>query len=462
MTISTEKINTERDVRERARQTAASLTYSTGFGNEQSSEALAGALPVGRNAPQRPAYGLYTEVFSGTAFTEPRANTHRTWLYRIRPSIVHPNFKRIDNGALLTPPFADVPMEPNVLYWPPRSAPAAGTDFVSGLWTLGGNGDPAQRSGMAIHLYTADTSMTDRVFSNADGELMIVPDLGGLLIHTELGLLSVEPGSIALIPRAMKFRVEITAAAGQADTAGFVRGYVCENFGTAFALPDLGIIGASGAANPRDFRAPVAAYDDAERPFEVIHKIGGNLWSSTYDHSPLDVVAWHGTQVPYVYDLLDFQVLGTTNFDHPDPSIMTALTSTTDTPGVANVDFAVFPPRWLVAEDTMRPQYFHRNVSTEYVGVITEPTALQGGGGDFAPGSGELTNILTAHGPAGPIWESAADADLAPQKVDGLLFMWETQLPISLTPQAAQGAQAINAGYDETSGKSSLQCHFRP
>jgi homogentisate 1,2-dioxygenase len=462
MTISPEKINTENDVRERARQTAASLTYSTGFGNEHSSEALAGALPVGRNNPQRNAYGLYTELLSGTAFTEPRANTRRTWLHRVRPSIVHPIFKRIGNGALLTPPFVDVPVEPNVLYWSARPAPAAGTDFVSGLWTLGGTGDPVQRSGLAIHLYTADTSMTGRVFSNADGELMIVPELGGLLIHTELGLLSVEPGEIALIPRAMKFRIEILAGAGQGDTPAFVRGYVCENFGTPFALPELGIIGASGGANPRDFRAPVAAYDDAERPFEVIHKVGGNLWSSTYDHSPLDVVAWHGTHVPYVYDLMTFQTMNPTNFDHPDPSISTALTSATDTPGVGNVDFAVFPPRWLVAEDTMRPQYFHRNVSSEYGGVITQPEeALPGGGGDLAAGSGELTNMLTPHGPTAPIWENATNADLVPEKADGLLFMWETQLPISLTAQAAQAARAINAGYDNTSGQSSFQRHFR-
>ena len=282
MTITPAQIKSEAAVREDARKRAAGLSYSTGFGNEHSSEALVGALPVGRNNPQRPAYGLYTELFSETAFAELRHNTRRTWLYRIRPSIVHPPFERIDNGTLLAPPFTENPVEANTLFWAPRPAPAPGTDFVSGLWTVGGNGDPAQRSGMAMHLYTADTSMTDRAFSNADGELLIVPELGSLLIHTELGLLSVEPGEIALLPRGMKFRVEIQSAAEANDAPSFIRGYVLENFGTPFSLPELGFIGQSGMANPRDFRVPAAAYEDAERPVEVIHKVGGNLWRATY------------------------------------------------------------------------------------------------------------------------------------------------------------------------------------
>jgi homogentisate 1,2-dioxygenase len=267
MTITPEGIRTEAQVREQARKRAASLSYSTGFGNEHSSEALPGTLPEGRNNPQRPAHGLYTELLSGTAFTELRPITRRTWFYRIRPSIAHPTFQRIDHKTLLTPPFTEVPVEPRLLFWAPRPAPAPGTDFVSGLWTVGGNGDPGLRNGMALHYYTADTSMTDHVFSNADGEMLIMPELGGLLIHTELGLLSVEPGSVALIPRGVKFRVEILGAAGQEEAPSFVRGYVCENFGTPFALPELGLIGATGLANARDFRAPVAAFDDEERPF---------------------------------------------------------------------------------------------------------------------------------------------------------------------------------------------------
>jgi homogentisate 1,2-dioxygenase len=455
MTITPETIKAELAVREEARKRAASLGYSTGFGNEHSSEAVAGALPVGRNNPQRHPYGLYTELLSGTAFTELRQNTRRTWLYRIRPSVVHPPFQRIDNGNLLSPPFTEIPVGPNVLYWPPRQAPAPGTDFVSGLWTLGGNGDPSQRSGMALHFYTADTSMTDRVFSTADGELLIVPDLGGLLIHTELGLLGVEPGSVALIPRGVKFRVEILDAPGDQDTPGFVRGYVCENFGTPFSLPELGFVGQSGMANPRDFQAPAAAYDEAERPVEVIHKVAGNLWSASYDHSPLDVVAWHGNSVPYVYNLRNFQVMGSVNFDHADPSRYTVLTSTTSTPGVGNVDFAAVPPEWEVNEDTFRPQYFHRNVSAEFIGVIDagkNPWA-------FEQGMASLTNMMAPHGLGAAGWEAATSADLVPQNRDGLIILFETQWPIAVTVQAEQASVETE---DETlNGRGSHQSHFR-
>jgi homogentisate 1,2-dioxygenase len=454
MTITPMQIKSEAAVREAARKRAAALHYSTGFGNEHSSEAVAGALPVGRNTPQRPAYGLYTELFSETAFTELRQNTRRSWMYRIRPSIVHPPFERIDSGTLLAPPFTQNPVEPNTLLWTPRPAPAPGTDFVSGLWTLGGNGDPAQRNGMAVHLYAVDTSMTDRVFSNADGELLIIPELGSLLIHTELGLLSVEPGEIALLPRAMKFRVEIQSAAEGNDAPSFVRGYVCENFGTPFSLPELGFIGQSGMANPRDFRAPAAAYDDAERRVEVIHKVGGNLWRATYNHSPLDVVAWHGNSVPYVYNLRHFQLMGSVNFDHPDPSRYTALTSTTATPGLANIDFCAAPPEWVVATDTFRPQYFHRNVSTELIGVIEEPQ-----NSPYAKGIVELTNMLTPHGIAAAAWEAASNAGPEPTMRDGLLVVSETRWPIVVTAQAAQAVS--KTGDENLSGASTYQSHFR-
>lgn len=355
---------------------------------------------------------------------------------------MHPDFERIDNGNLLTPPFNESLVEPNRRYWAPRPSPASGSDFVSGLWTLGGNGDPLQRNGVAIHFYTADTSMTDRVFSNADGELLIVPDHGSLLIHTELGALSVVPGSIAIIPRAIKFRVEIQAG-DSAGSPAFVRGYVCENFGTPLVLPELGFIGQSGMSNPRDFRAPTALYDDIEGSIEVIHKVGGNLWSATYDHSPLDVVAWHGTCVPYVYDLRDMQVLGSVSFDHPDPSRYTVVTSPTATPGVGNVDFAAVPPEWLVSERTFRPPYFHRNVSTELVGVIEQPRGMDG----YEPGCLILTNMFTPHGIGAATWEHATNADPAPLvKTDGLIIVMETQWPIAVAPQAIASAEE----HDET------------
>lgn len=434
-----------------ARKTAEALTYLSGFGNEHSSEAVPGALPRGRNSPQRAPLGLYAEQLSGTAFTEPRAHNRRSWLYRIRPSAAHPAFTRMDNGAIRTAPFTETP-DPNRLRWNPLPDPDPGTDFLAGLWTLGGNGDATQRTGMAVHLYHANSSMTERVFSDADGELLVVPEQGGLLLRTEFGLLRAEPGEVALIPRGVRFCVELLDASA--------RGYVCENYGAAFQLPDLGPIGANGLANARDFRAPVAAYEDNaadERPVEVVNKFCGNLWRATYDHSPLDVVAWHGNHVPYVYDLRRFNVLGTISYDHPDPSIFTVLTSPSDTPGLAGVDFVVFAPRWLVGEDTFRPPYFHRNVMSEYMGLIEGAYDAKAEG--FVPGGGSLHNMMSAHGPDRDTFERASAAELKPQKIDdGLAFMFETRWPVTATEQAAQ-ASHLQRGYDDV--WEGLERHFR-
>ncbi|MDT0379288.1 homogentisate 1,2-dioxygenase [Streptomyces sp. DSM 42041] len=435
---------------EQARKTAEGLAYLSGFGNEHSSEAVPGALPVGRNSPQRAPLGLYAEQLSGSAFTEPRTANRRSWLYRIRPSAAHPRFTRIDNGGLRGAPFTETVPDPNRLRWDPRPEPAAGTDFLDGLWTLGGNGDATQRTGMAIHLYAADTAMTDRVFSDADGELLIVPEDGGLLLHTEFGLLRAEPGEVALIPRGVRFRVDLLD-----ETA---RGYVCENYGAPFTLPDLGPIGANGLANARDFLAPVAAYEDVERPVRAVNKFCGNLWAATLDHSPLDVVAWHGNHVPYVYDLRRFNVLGSISYDHPDPSIFTVLTSPSDTPGLAGVDFVVFAPRWLVGEDTFRPPYFHRNVMSEYMGLIEGAYDAKAEG--FVPGGGSLHNMMSAHGPDRDTFEKASAAELAPQKVDdGLAFMFETRWPVTLTAQA-EAAEHVQDDYDDV--WQGLERHFRP
>ncbi|MFF2025735.1 homogentisate 1,2-dioxygenase [Streptomyces sp. NPDC058171] len=442
-----------------ARKTAESLTYATGFGNEHSSEAVAGALPLGRNSPQRGPLGLYAEQLSGSAFTEPRADNRRTWLYRIRPSAAHPAFTRVDNGALRTAPFTETVPDPNRLRWDPLPAPPAGTDFLAGLWTLGGNGDAASRTGMAVHLYHANTSMEDRVFSDSDGELLIVPERGGLLLRTELGLLAARPGEVALVPRGVRFRVELLDPAPDGDGPA-ARGYVCENYGRPFQLPERGPIGANGLANARDFRAPVAAYEDVEGPVEVVNKFCGNLWTATYDHSPLDVVAWHGTHTPYVYDLRTFNVIGSLSYDHPDPSIFTVLTSPSDTPGLAAVDFVVFAPRWLVGEDTFRPPYFHRNVMSEYMGLIEGAyDAKAGGEGGFVAGGGSLHNMMSAHGPDRETFDRASAAALVPQRIDdGLAFMFETRWPVVTTALAA-GADHLQRGYDDV--WHGLERHFR-
>ncbi|KDR25008.1 homogentisate 1,2-dioxygenase [Caballeronia zhejiangensis] len=333
------------------------LDYQTGFANEFATEALPGALPVGRNSPQRAPYGLYAEQLSGTAFTAPRHNNRRSWLYRIRPAAMHLPFERIENARLLSR-FDELPTPPNQLRWDPLPMPDAPTDFVSGLVTMAGNGAPDLGRGCGIHLYAANSSMTDRFFYNADGELLIVPQQGRLRVATEMGVLEVEPQEIVVIPRGARFRVELPD--------GEARGYVCENYGALFRLPDLGVIGSNGLANPRDFLTPVAAYEDLEGDFELVAKFEGNLWRARIDHSPLDVVAWHGNYAPYKYDLRRFNTIGSISYDHPDPSIFLVLQSPTDTPGVDAIDFVIFPPRWLPAE----------NISAHLGSIETSPANL--------------------------------------------------------------------------------------
>ncbi|MCW2909648.1 MAG: homogentisate 1,2-dioxygenase [Actinomycetia bacterium] len=403
--------------------------YQPGFGNEFVSEAVPGALPAGRNSPQRAPLGLYAEQLSGTAFTQPRAVNRRTWVYRIMPSAAHPRFDRIGNGSMRGTPFDEIEPDPNRLRWDPLPLPAGPVDFVDGLYTMGGHGDLRTRSGMAVHLYAATAPMTDRYFVDADGELLFVPQQGTLVLHTELGPLQLSPGEIAVVPRGIRFRVDLPG--------GPARGYLCENYGAPFTLPERGPIGANGLANERDFLAPAAAYEEGRGPVEVVQKFGGNLWAAGYDHSPLDVVAWHGSYVPVKYDTANFMVLGTVSFDHPDPSIYTVLTSPSESPGLANVDFVIFPPRWLVGEDTFRPPWFHRNVMSEFMGLVRGAYDAKAEG--FRPGGASLHNTFTSHGPDAETFARASRAELAPQKVaDTLAFMFETRWMIIPTRQAME------------------------
>ncbi len=338
------------------------LNYLTGFGGHVETEAVAGALPKGRNSPQRPAFGLYTEQLSGSSFTSPRSENRRSWLYRMRPTADHRPFVRYDGAPLFAPGTVKQPLAPNRLRWDPPADLPAGKDFVDGMVTMLANRDPADLEGVALHLYRADRSMERRVFVDADGELLIIPQSGALRLCSELGRLDVPPGSIAVVPRGIKFRV---------DVEGESRGYVAENHGAPLRLPDLGPIGSNGLANPRDFETSVAWFEDVDEETEVVQKSLGSLWTTTLDHSPLDIVAWHGNLAPYRYDLSRFNVIGSISFDHPDPSIFTVLTSPSDVPGRANADFVIFPPRWQVAEDTFRPPWFHRNVMSEAMGLIS-------------------------------------------------------------------------------------------
>lgn len=412
-------------------RTAPGPAYQSGFGNEFATEALPGALPVGRNSPQRCPYGLYAEQLSGTAFTAPRGANRRTWLYRIRPAAVHPPFRPIDAGRL-TGEFAD-PCPPDQMRWDPLPLPSAPTDFVDGLVTMAGNGDAASMNGCGIHLYAANRSMRDRAFYDADGELLIVPQLGRLRLVTELGTMLVEPQEIAVVPRGVRFRVELPDVHAEGGTLEGARGYVCENFGAPFRLPDLGPIGSNGLANPRDFLTPVAAFEDRQGPVELVAKFMGRLWATTLAHSPFDVVAWHGNHVPYKYDLRRFNTIGSISFDHPDPSIFLVLQSQTDTPGVDAIDFVIFPPRILAMEDTFRPPWFHRNVAGEFMGLVHGAYDAKAGG--FVPGGASLHNCMTGHGPDAGSFEKALAADTSvPHYVrDTMAFMFETRCVIRPT-----------------------------
>jgi homogentisate 1,2-dioxygenase len=403
------------------------IRYQSGFGVELATEALPGALPQGRNSPQKAPYGLYAEQLSGTAFTAPRHLNRRSWLYRIRPSAMHGEFFPLDSGLLRAAPFDAANVSPNQLRWNPTPIPAAPTDFIEGLTTIAGNGDAGMQAGIAIHIYVANRSMQDRFFYNADGEMLIVPQQGRLRIRTEMGNLEVGPGELVVLPRGVRFCVELV------DTAA--RGYICENYGACLRLPELGPIGANGLANPRDFLTPVAAFEEREGRFELVAKFGGQLWLAEMDHSPLDVVAWHGNYAPYKYDLALFNAINTVSYDHPDPSIFTVLTSPSDTAGTANVDFVIFPPRWMVAESTFRPPWFHRNLMSEYMGLIHGKYDAKADG--FLPGGASLHNCMSGHGPDAATFERASHATLTPQRIDNTLaFMFESRYVIRPTPYA--------------------------
>jgi homogentisate 1,2-dioxygenase len=411
--------------------TLETLHYQTGFANEFATEALAGALPDGRNSPQRAPYGLYAEQLSGTAFTAPRHANRRSWLYRIRPAAVHLPFEPVKEtrGGRWLSRFDEVPTPPNQLRWDPLPIPDASqpTDFIDGLVTMAGN------TACGIHVYAANRSMEHRFFYDADAELLIVPQQGRLVLATELGVLEVEPQEIAVIPRGVRFQVRLPD--------GAARGYVCENFGALFKLPDLGVIGSNGLANPRDFRTPVAAYEDREGDFELLARFRGQLWRAAIGHSPLDVVAWHGNYAPYKYDLRRFNTIGSISYDHPDPSIFLVLQSASDTPGVDTIDFVIFPPRWLSMENTFRPPWFHRNFASEFMGVIHGAYDAKSEG--FMPGGASLHNCMSGHGPDADTFAkaSAADTTRPAHVTDTMAFLFETPAVIQPTRFALESAQ---------------------
>lgn len=413
-------------------------SYQSGFGNEYASEAVPGALPRGRNNPQRAPFDLYTELLSGTAFTAPRHENRRTWLYRRQPSVVSGRYQPFAQAHWTTGADREIALAPEPLRWHPMPLDgAAGADFIEGMHTIAANGDAESQAGVGSLMYLAGRSMDKRAFVNADGEMLVVPQQGRLVITTELGVLEVKPGEIALLPRGMVFKVALPD--------GLSRGYVCENYGAHFRLPELGPIGSNGLANARDFLAPVAAYEEDGGAYELVKKFGGRFWAAPTRQSPFNVVAWHGNLAPVKYDTANFMVIGSISFDHPDPSIFTVLTSPSDTPGTANCDFVIFPPRWMVMENTFRPPWFHRNLMSEFMGLVLGEYDAKPGG--FKPGGASLHNCMVPHGPDEEAFEKATGADLRPHKLDNTLaFMFESRYRFVPTNFALQ-SQALDTDY---------------
>ena len=422
-------------------ETSTDFGYLPGFANHHSTEAEAGALPIGRNSPQRAPFGLYAEQLSGTAFTAPRASNRRSWLYRILPSVKEgQGFRPVDCGLIRTAPCREADLPAGQLRWNPLLPPAGRQlDFLSGLTTMATCGDARMQAGIAAHFYVADISMDRRYICNGDGEMLLVPQAGVMRLCTEFGVMVVKPLEIAVIPRGVKFRVEVIE--------GPLRGYICENYGASFGLPERGPIGSNALANERDFLYPVAAYEDLEEDGTLFFKSGGVLYSTQLTRSPLDVVAWHGNYAPYKYDLGRFCAVGSISYDHPDPSIYTVLTSVSDTPGTANVDFVIFPERWLVTEGTFRPPWYHNNFMSEFMGLLTGVYDAKPGG--FVPGGMSLHNAFLPHGPDAEAFEKASLKVLEPEKLSNTMaFMFETRFALEPTAFAA-AAERIDQGYPD-------------
>ena len=405
------------------------LTYMSGFGNDFETESLPGALPVGRNSPQKCPYGLYAEQISGSPFTAPRDSNQRSWLYRIRPSVLHSGrFVKAEQGLWRTAPCAEYEMPPGQLRWSPTPIPDEPLTLVQGIRTMTTAGDAGAQAGLGAHIYLITASMQDEYLCNADGEMLFALQQGALRFVTELGVIEAAPGEIVVIPRGMKMRVELVD--------GPARGYLCENYGGAFRLPERGPIGANCLANSRDFLTPKAHYEDREAPSTLYLRAQGVLWKTQLSASPLDVVAWHGNYAPYKYDLRRFSPVGSIHFDHPDPSIFTVLTAPSDTPGMANIDLVIFPERWLTMENTFRPPWYHVNIMSEFMGLLYGQYDAKPHG--FQPGGVSLHNSMLPHGPDMEAFEHASNVPLVPVKLTNTMaFMFESRFPQRVTEYAA-------------------------
>lgn len=435
---------------------ALKLKYLSGFGSEfaTADPRCPDALPEGQNNPQKCPYGLYAELLSGTAFTAPRETNERTWLYRIRPSVIHHPFEKM-NRKLLSNNWDEIGPNPNQIRWKPFDIPKIGeqqVDFVESLTTLCGAGDIRSRHGMAIHVYACNSSMENKCFYNSDGDFLIVPQQGSLFITTEMGQMNVEPNEICVIQQGIRFNVAVDSES---------RGYILEVYDNHFCLPYAGPIGPNGLAYPRDFLTPVAWYEEKDvSEYKVVSKYQGHLFQAIQDHSPFDVVAWHGNYAPYKYNLKNFMVVNAVAFDHADPSIFTVLTCPSTKPGTAIADFVIFPPRWSVQEHTFRPPYYHRNCMSEFMGLIKGSYEAKESG--FLPGGASLHSMMTPHGPDSECFEKNSTMELNPIKIaEGTMaFMFESSLSLAITKWGNDTCQKVDHEYYQC--WQPIKKHFNP
>ncbi|KAF2147867.1 Homogentisate 1,2-dioxygenase [Myriangium duriaei CBS 260.36] len=435
--------------------TPEKYTYQNGFGSYHETEAVEGALPIGHNSPQKPPYGLYAEKLSGTAFTAPRHENLQSWLYRILPASAHSPFAPRETESYDTNPTTEkLHQIPNQLRWDPFDLDEK-VDWIHSLKVIAGAGDPTMKTGLGMYIFAAGKDMDEHeAFYSADGDFLIVLQHGVLDIQTELGRLLVRPMEICVIPRGVRYRVTLPE--------GPVRGYILELYQGHFILPELGPIGSNCLANARDFQAPVASFDeDTNTPWTLTAKFAGHLHSAKQNHTPFDVVAWHGLYYPYKYDLGRYNTMGSVSFDHPDPSIYTVLTAQSDHPGTAIADFVIFPPRWLVGEDTFRPPWYHRNTMSEFMGLIQGVYDAKTGGG-FQPAGASLHNVMSAHGPDATTHEKASNAELKPMKVaeGSMAFMFESCLMVGVTEWGLKKCKKVQEDYNAESWEP-LKPHFK-
>lgn len=405
------------------------MIYMSGFGNTFETESIPGALPKGQNSPQKCPFNLYAEQLSGSPFSAPNNVNERSWLYRLRPSVKHSmNYTKINKKNWKTAPHQGEHNLPIGQYrWNPllEEEPC---EFIDGVKTITVSGDVNVHNGMASNIYIFNKSMKNTVFTNADAEMLFIPYSGSICLFTEMGKLRIKPGQIAVLPRGISVKISTDDEIS--------KGYLCENYGSKFNISEKGIIGANCLANPRDFKIPVAAYEELENNHSSILKWCGSFYKTEIKHSPLDVVAWHGNYTPYLYNLNNFSPIGSTNFDHPDPSIYSVLTSKSETLGTSNIDFIVFPERWSVAENTFRPPWYHKNIMSEFMGLIYGEYDARPNG--FFPGGISLHNMMLPHGPDYETFQKASNEDLKPHKFENsLAFMFETRYPQHVTKFAS-------------------------